>query len=492
MLHVTFLGHQGWLIATDTTRVLVDPLLTEGFGHGGLLGRTFPPRRIDLAAFPPIDAVVITHEHDDHFDIPSLHRLDRRIRVFLSERSSIAAHAILSEMGFDVQPIAADQTTAIGDLHWHAFTADHREGDADEWDVLPFLVHDTAGHGSFMSSVDVRPTERMLGALRAIAPPGVWAYANNLTAATLQQIGAPSGGGMQDDAAALVRVVARRHDAVEQSWGAPLLTFVCGAGWSFPGERRFMDHHVFPIDPHELSARVGEIRPQARIAAAVPGQGVQLQHGRIVGRIADAPYLRAAPRSSWPERHHAGDTVRLGAYGPACGRSALVEGELDELLERLSDFARFLYGRPIYRALASLAHEDRKGRRAELGFALKTGDRAQIVGLRHEASACRFVPLPGVDPIADLSCGIECWATDLLALLRGEIGPTALCYAGRLRVWNAVPERARVSPHELWMFAHPLRRPDASLKLYRRLLANEPAIEVRVPAARSASEPAER
>lgn len=34
MFEATFLGHQGWLLRTASTHVLVDPLLTEGFGCG--------------------------------------------------------------------------------------------------------------------------------------------------------------------------------------------------------------------------------------------------------------------------------------------------------------------------------------------------------------------------------------------------------------------------------------------------------------------------
>jgi hypothetical protein len=484
MFRVRFLGHQGWLLSTDTTNVLVDPLLTERFGHGGSLGRMYPPRHVDVSAFPPIDAVVITHEHDDHFDIPSLHRLDRRIPVLLSERSSIAARTILQEMGFRVEPIVADDSRAIGDLRWHAFAADHRGGDADEWDVLPVLARDTTGHGSFMSSVDVRPTPRMLGALPALAPPGVWAYANNLTATSFQQIGPPSGVDAQGDVAALVRVVLARHAEVAEAWGEPLATLVCGGGFAFPDDRRVLDHHVFPASAHELATRMNADRPSARALAAVPGHGVALEHGHIAAHLEPEPFISALPRVQWPDRMHRGDTLRLEDYAPACGRTALDDRELHELLAALHDFARFLYGRPVYRALASLSARATQGRRPQLGLALGIDGSRRVLALVHDAPACRFTRLHDVDPVTELVCGLECWASDLLALLRGEIGPTALCYAGRLRVWNAMPELVRVSPHELWMFAHPLRRPEAAIRLYRHLLDREPSEVPRVPAAR--------
>lgn len=480
MLRVTFLGHQGWLVATPTTRILVDPLLGHGFGHGGLLGVPFPPRSVDPAAFPSVDAVVITHEHDDHFDIPSLHRLDRGIRVLLSERSSVAARTILAEMGFVVEAIGADTVTAIGDLRWHAFASDHRDGDDDEWDVLPFLVHDTQGHGSFMSSVDVRPSPRMLSALPRLASPGVWAHADNLTSAIVQTIGEPTGASASDDAEALARSVARRHDEVASAWGPPLATLVCGAGWSFPRDREFLDRFVFPVEPAALAERLRMLRPGARIEAAVPGHGVSMERGRLARDPSRAGFVRTASPHTWPDRRHAGDAVRIGDYAPACGRTSISAADLAELGDALRELAAFLYARPIHRALASFSSADARGRRMQIGLALRV-EGGGIVAFAHDATACRFVLCEGIDPREVLVSGIECWAADLLALLRGEIGPTALCYAGRLRVWNAVPELVRMSPHELWMFAHPLCRPDAALRLYRRLLAGEAEAPPRVP-----------
>jgi L-ascorbate metabolism protein UlaG (beta-lactamase superfamily) len=65
MFEVTFLGHQGWQLSADGTNLLLDPLLCEGFGHDprGNGFDVFPPRQIDFARCPPIDAVLFSHEH---------------------------------------------------------------------------------------------------------------------------------------------------------------------------------------------------------------------------------------------------------------------------------------------------------------------------------------------------------------------------------------------------------------------------------------------
>lgn len=78
MFWTTFLGHQGWMFRSRRLCILVDPLLCEEFGQGAALEyRVHPPRVWTAAALPEIDAVVLTHEHDDHFDIPSLARLEQ-------------------------------------------------------------------------------------------------------------------------------------------------------------------------------------------------------------------------------------------------------------------------------------------------------------------------------------------------------------------------------------------------------------------------------
>src|SRR5574337_1467902 len=96
----TFLGHQGWMISSGETRILIDPILGNEFGHGGNVGIPYPPKKLIPSSVPPITAVLISHEHEDHFNIPSLKRIDRAVPILLSAKSSTAARSILAEMGF--------------------------------------------------------------------------------------------------------------------------------------------------------------------------------------------------------------------------------------------------------------------------------------------------------------------------------------------------------------------------------------------------------
>src|SRR5689334_19403677 len=182
MLSTTFLGHQGWLFQSKASSFLVDPILCEEFGQAQALQyRLYPPRIFNFEAFPKIDAVVLTHEHDDHFDIPSLARLERTIPIFLSSYSSTAARQILNEMGFTVHALVPGQQIQFGDLELTPFCGDHvSNNNSDGWDTLPFFVRDLGGSGNFFSMVDITLTDQHLKWARAKdSRPIVMSWTNN-------------------------------------------------------------------------------------------------------------------------------------------------------------------------------------------------------------------------------------------------------------------------------------------------------------------------
>lgn len=486
MFALTFLGHQGWLVETATTNLLIDPLLGDRFGHGGLLGELYPPRALEFAEFPVIDGVILSHEHDDHFDIPSLARLDRRIPIYLSSRSSIAARELLTDMGFArVSSLEPEASLELGELRVHTFSSEHRGGkQADEWDVFPLLIYDRGGHGSVFSSIDVRPRDEDLARLRELVPrPGIWAVANNCSRASFQDLSRPGGADPSpDDTPLLARALQRRYALLEAGWGAPLATLICGAGWSFDRERAWMNHHLFPIDSQRLASALTQLTGASEVRAPIPGYGHVMRDGAIVASHTQRSFIRARAPALWPPRDYRGEGPGLLDYSPACGRTRIGADGRETLARELIDFARYLYGTPVFCELHSLPTKLSSGAWARPCLSLRDDGGAWV--LAYEPSACAFISHACADPTLEFAAGLECWASDLLALLEGELGASALCYAGRLRVWNHSPRQLRISPRELWNFGHPLRRPDRAAHLYRRLLAaqpeREPSIRARV------------
>ncbi|MGE5413340.1 MAG: MBL fold metallo-hydrolase [Syntrophomonadaceae bacterium] len=83
-LRATWIGHATVLIEIAGRRVLTDPVWSERVSPSTLVGpRRFfaPPMALD--ALPPIDAVVISHDHYDHLDMATVRALARRGTVFL-------------------------------------------------------------------------------------------------------------------------------------------------------------------------------------------------------------------------------------------------------------------------------------------------------------------------------------------------------------------------------------------------------------------------
>ncbi|NTF33284.1 MBL fold metallo-hydrolase [Rhizobium skierniewicense] len=75
-LRVTFIGHASFLIQTAGMNILVDPVWSERTSPVSFAGpkRVNPPG-IRFNDLPPIDLVLITHNHYDHLDMETLQQL---------------------------------------------------------------------------------------------------------------------------------------------------------------------------------------------------------------------------------------------------------------------------------------------------------------------------------------------------------------------------------------------------------------------------------
>jgi L-ascorbate metabolism protein UlaG (beta-lactamase superfamily) len=78
-IRVTFVNHATVLIQMDGLNILTDPVFSERVGPAPWFGsRRYRPPGIRFDDLPPIDVVLLSHDHYDHFDIPTLERLARR------------------------------------------------------------------------------------------------------------------------------------------------------------------------------------------------------------------------------------------------------------------------------------------------------------------------------------------------------------------------------------------------------------------------------
>lgn len=67
---LTWIGHASWLIQLDGVSLVIDPILSKSIGPG--VNRFVPPAVNVGEGLPAIDAQLITHNHRDHLDAPSV------------------------------------------------------------------------------------------------------------------------------------------------------------------------------------------------------------------------------------------------------------------------------------------------------------------------------------------------------------------------------------------------------------------------------------
>ena len=126
-LAVTFAGHATVLLELDGVRLLTDPLLRKRIG---VLIRRSPVPPASLRR--DLDAVLISHAHLDHLDVPSLRLIDRRTPVVAPR----GVGALLRRLGFvplemdvgdevEIGPASAGGAAGPARVRVRAVPADH-------------------------------------------------------------------------------------------------------------------------------------------------------------------------------------------------------------------------------------------------------------------------------------------------------------------------------------------------------------------------------
>ena len=91
-LRATWLGHSTVLVEIDGVRLLTDPVWGERVSPVTFAGpKRFQPVPVPVSALPPLDVVIISHDHYDHLDYPTILELARRDVPFITSLG-VGAH----------------------------------------------------------------------------------------------------------------------------------------------------------------------------------------------------------------------------------------------------------------------------------------------------------------------------------------------------------------------------------------------------------------
>ena len=116
-LGITWLGHSTVLLELDGVRLLTDPVLRGRLAH---LRRV--AGRVDVEALGRVDAVLLSHLHYDHLDMPSLVRLGRDLHVVVPS----GAGRLLRKRGFtQLSELAVGEELRVGGVTVQATEAVH-------------------------------------------------------------------------------------------------------------------------------------------------------------------------------------------------------------------------------------------------------------------------------------------------------------------------------------------------------------------------------
>lgn len=124
-LRITWIGHATFLIQLPGASFLTDPIWSDRASPVSLVGaKRFVPAAPPLEELPPIDAVLISHDHYDHLDRPTVRALHRRFGRRLTWYTPLGYRGWFRLLGID-QVVERDwwEPAELGDTDYTVVAA---------------------------------------------------------------------------------------------------------------------------------------------------------------------------------------------------------------------------------------------------------------------------------------------------------------------------------------------------------------------------------
>jgi L-ascorbate metabolism protein UlaG (beta-lactamase superfamily) len=269
-LGVTWIGHATALIELDGLRLLTDPVLGRRVGP---LRRVAPPVAPGVAE--RIDAVLLSHLHSDHADLPSLRRVGGTPRFIAPP----AAAAWLRRRRFArVSALSTGSVSRIGDVEIRAIAASHdgrRMPRGPEAEAVGFLI--TSGCSVyFAGDTDLVPEMAELAGQVDVALIPVWGWGPRI-----------GPGHLDPQRAAEAVATIRPRVAIPIHWGTLAPAWLRSRG------------HMLARPPRAFADAAARSAPEVDIRVLAPGERLTLDLRRDV---VQAPRIEACdPRGARPQ-----------------------------------------------------------------------------------------------------------------------------------------------------------------------------------------------
>jgi L-ascorbate metabolism protein UlaG (beta-lactamase superfamily) len=106
---ITWIGHSTFLVQLDGKTFVTDPILGE-IWPGVLLPKRNVPPGVPPEAFPHVDAALVSHDHYDHLDVPTLRRIGAPVIAGLGTKRLLRSQELfVTELGWW-------RSTRVGDV----------------------------------------------------------------------------------------------------------------------------------------------------------------------------------------------------------------------------------------------------------------------------------------------------------------------------------------------------------------------------------------
>jgi L-ascorbate metabolism protein UlaG (beta-lactamase superfamily) len=243
---VVYVGHATALLEQDGARILTDPTLRDRMGH-----LTRRVGTVDESVTRDLDAVLISHVHQDHLDLPSLRLLDPELPIVVP----VGGGKLAAKGGFrDIHELAVGARVTIGPLEIEAVPAAHpgrRPPLGIRAEAVGYVISG-ANRTYFAGDTDLFDGMESIGSALDLALIPVWGW------------GPTVGTGHLDPAkAARALTMLRPRIAVPLHWG----TF-------FPLPRRGSERLTEP--PLEFARAAASSAPEVDVRVLRPGEATTI------------------------------------------------------------------------------------------------------------------------------------------------------------------------------------------------------------------------
>ncbi len=249
MDRLTYIGHATTLIRLEGTSVLTDPMLRGGLGPLRRLGPPPPP------ALPKVpDAVLISHLHRDHLDVPSLRRIPSKTPLVVPRGASrwverAGPHPIVE--------VGRGETVSVGEVAITGVPAEHggRRGRwGSEIEPLGYVISGGGRTVYFAGDTDLFDQMSDIGPVDVVLLP-VWGWGPSV-----------GKGHLDPEKAARAAALLRPRLAVPIHWG----TF-------YPAGVRRLRPEPLMAPPHEFARLARSLAPGVEVRVVEPGSETSLE-----------------------------------------------------------------------------------------------------------------------------------------------------------------------------------------------------------------------